>query len=202
MIPTYSPKPLVWLLVAAVACFISIACATEKGSEQQESEPAKKSEEAAEPAEQDAKVYTNDDLNKLFGEAEAGEQTALPLEEYMGEEQEPVMEIKVVEPEPAKESVPDPVNLMEQQQAQVEERSRLAAEAEQAVADARARVTQLEKRLLALRNPFSARPEIPEDEKSEWDSMGTSERVTKSEEELQQAREDLTAAEKALAEVR
>jgi hypothetical protein len=201
MILTISPKPLVWLLAAAVACFISIACATEKGSEQQESEPAQKSEKAAEPAEQEAKVYTNEDLKKLVGETDAGEQTDLPPEEYTGD-QEPVMEIKVVEPEPAKESVPDPVSLMKEQQAQVEERNRLVAEAEKAVADARARVTQLEKRLLAMRNPFAARPEIPDEEKADWNSLGTRERVEKSEEDLQQAREDLKAAEQALAGIR
>jgi len=78
MVPTHAPKPLIWLLAAAVACFISIACATEKGSEQQESEPAQKSEEVAEPAEQEVKVYTTEDLDKLFGEGDGAVQTVLP----------------------------------------------------------------------------------------------------------------------------
>jgi len=47
-----------------------------------------------------------------------------------------------------------------------------------------------------------ARPKIPDEEKSDWDAMGTRERIAKSEEALQQAREDLKAAEKALAEIR
>jgi hypothetical protein len=201
MVPTHTPKPLVWLLTAAVACFISIACATEKGSEQKDSEAAPKSEKAAEPAEQEAMVYTNEDLNKLFGEEGISEQTALPPEDS-SEEREPVMEVKVVEPEPAEKSAGDPLNLMQQQQAQAEERTRIVAEAELAVAEARARVQQLEQRMLALKNPFMARPKIPEEERADWDSLGARERREKSEEQLTQAREQLKAAEEELARVR
>jgi hypothetical protein len=80
-----------------------------------------------------------------------------------------------------------------------EARTRAIAEAEQAVAAARERVKELENRILALRNPYMARPEIPEEEKADWDSMGTGERIKNSEEQLAQARKDLEAAEKARA---
>lgn len=199
MVPTHAPKPLVWLLTMAVACFFSIACATEKDSEQKDSETARKS---AEPAEQEAAVYTNEDLDKLFGEEGSTEQTALTPEEESGEEREPVMEMKVVEPQPAEKVVSDPLNLMQQQQALSEERTRIVAEAELAVANARARVKQLEQRVLALKNPYMARPEIPEEERADWDSLGTRERREKTEEKLIQAREELKAAEAELAKVR
>jgi len=202
MVPTHAPKPLIWLLAAAVACFISIACATEKGSEQQESEPAQKSEEVAEPAEQEVKVYTTEDLDKLFGEGDGAVQTVLPPVATPEEPREPVMEMKVVEPEPAEKSATDALRRLQQQQVRIEERNRTAAEAERAAADARERVKQLEQRILALKNPYMARPKIPDEEKSDWDAMGTRERIAKSEEALQQAREDLKAAEKALAEIR
>jgi hypothetical protein len=96
----------------------------------------------------------------------------------------------------------DALSLMREQQARAEERGRAIAEAEQAVADAKARIEQLELRISALRNPFRARPDIPEDEKAEWDSMGTRERLERTEAQLEQARAELAAAEQELAKIR
>jgi hypothetical protein len=208
MLPKHASTPLAWLLTAAVACFISVACATEKSSEQKEPESPPKAEKAEEPAEQEVKVYTNEDLEKLFGEEESMEPTRLPSVEQTplppadpSAEQEPVMEVKV-EGEPPAKPASDPLTLMRERQAQAEERNRAIAEAEQAVATASARVEQLELRISALRNPFRARPDIPEDERAEWDSMGTRERLERTEEQLEQARADLAAAEQELAKIR
>lgn len=200
MLAKHASTPLVWLLTAAVVCFISTACATEKGSEKKESQPAQKAEEKAEPGgqgEQDVKVYTNEDLERMFGEEESAESAAPPTEEAAGE-RKPVMEVKV-EPEPTAKPATDPLSRMQQQQAEAEDHARAVEEAKQAVADARKRVAQLEERVLAVKNPFLARPVIPDDEKAQWDSMGARERLEDSETKLKQAREELAAAEKKLA---
>jgi hypothetical protein len=204
MVPTHASKPLVWLLTIAVACFISMACATEKGSEQEDSEAAEEPQEQTEAAGNEAnesdgreevKVYTNEDLQRLFGDEEL-EESELPPEEEPAEQQ-PAPAV-AVEQESPDTGPSDPLSLLQQQQAQDQERSRSRAEAEQAVATAQSRVTELEQRILALRNPFMARPEIPEDEKSEWDSMGTADRLKKTEEQLSRAREELAEAQKEL----
>jgi hypothetical protein len=208
MLPKYASKPYVWLLTAAVACIVSISCATgnaqEKAPPEKEQSEQKKEQKAgpAEKAEQEVVVYTNKDLERMFGESEESADLDAPAADEPAEERKPIMEIKV-EPEPGEQPpASDPLAVMRQRKEMDEARAQAVAEAEKAVADARERVTQLEQRILALRNPYSARPQIPEDEKADWDSMGTRERLEKSEEQLAQAREELEAAEKELDAIR
>ena len=75
------------------------------------------------------------------------------------------------------------------------------AEAEAAVAAARERVAQLEKKKLAVVNPFSARPAPPEDdeEAERWKAMNAPERLAAASTELDEARKALADAESALA---
>jgi hypothetical protein len=74
-------------------------------------------------------------------------------------------------------------------------------EAEAAVVAARERVTQLEKKKLAVVNPFMARPAPPEDkeEAERWKAMDGSERAAAAQIELDEARKALADAESALA---
>ena len=203
MLPKYFSTPLAWLLTLAVASFISVACATESGTEKTASKPPQKAdkhkENAPEP-ETEVKVYTNQDLEKMFGEEEESAEAPAPPAEEPEAERKPVMEV-TVEPEPGEKPAADPLALMRQEQAMAAERDRAIADAKKTVADARARVTQLEQRILALKNPYLPRPEIPDDEKAGWESMGTRERLEQSEQQLEQARADLKAAKKALADI-
>jgi len=75
------------------------------------------------------------------------------------------------------------------------------AEAEAAVAAARERVAQLEKKKLAIVNPFLARPAAPEDEEEaeRWKAMNGPERVAAADGELVEARKAVAEAESALA---
>ena len=70
--------------------------------------------------------------------------------------------------------------------------------AQKNVADLRTKVDELERRLLALRNPLLPRRYAErKDEKNEnWDKMNNAERIATTEEELKKAREDLAAAER------
>jgi len=74
--------------------------------------------------------------------------------------------------------------------------------AQSKVDQAHERIAELEKRVLALRNPLLARPAPPEKEREEWDRADNEKRVERSIADLEGARNDLTAAEQELARVR
>jgi hypothetical protein len=205
MFAKYVPRLSIWLLAVAVIGLTPVACATDEASKQEETKAAESSGEKE--AEEEVKVYTNADLEKMFADESDSEKvppTKLPPATEPGETAkpaEPAEPPKTAAP-PAASKPADALALMQQQQAQREEEQRTIAEVEKGVADARARVKELEERIMALRNPFRARPVIPEDEKADWDSMGTRQRLEDSEEKLRLAREELAKAEKELAEIR
>lgn len=121
------------------------------------------------------KVYTNDDLKKLYG----GEAVA-------------------DEPNPASESgtTPetgsgDPLKELFDRQAKEAEHKQKIADAEAKVAAARDKIADLEKRKLALRNPLLRRPVGPEEKTDEWKALGASDRVKKTDEEIAAARADV-----------
>jgi hypothetical protein len=200
MLANRFPRLPIWILAVALIGLTPIACATEEEAKQEETKAAESSGE--QKAEEEVKVYTNADLEKMFADESANE-TVPPTQLPPAPESAAKPEESAKPAEPAKppaESKPsDPLSLMQQQQAQKEERQRNRAEAEKAVADARARVEQLEERIMALKNPYRARPVIPDDEKEDWDSMGTRQRLEDSEEKLRLAREELAKVEKELA---
>ena len=94
---------------------------------------------------------------------------------------------------------PDPLQWMEDRAAREEAKKVRLAEAEQDVVDARARVAELEKRLLAVKNPFLPRPVLPPDEAQAWQGLNGPQRVERVEGQLVEARDAQAAAEKALA---
>ena len=74
--------------------------------------------------------------------------------------------------------------------------------AEQRVAAASARVVELEKRLLAIRNPFLPRPELPPEEAQAWEGLDGAQRAARVEQQLAEARDELAAAEDELMSLR
>lgn len=124
-----------------------------------------------------------------------------PPEEPPASVVEPQPEAGVEDP-PADPAATDPLQWMEDRQAREEaERVRIAA-AEKAVADARAHVAELEKRLLAVRNPFLPRPVLPPEEAAAWEGLDGAERAKRVEAQLGEARSELERAEKTLADLR
>ncbi len=97
---------------------------------------------------------------------------------------------------------PDPLRWMEDRKAREEAaRVRLAA-AEKAVEDAKARVVELENRLLAVKNPFLPRPALPPEEAAAWEGLDGVERAKRVEGQLAEARAELERAQQALAAIR
>ena len=70
--------------------------------------------------------------------------------------------------------------------------------AQKNVDELRTKVDELERRLLALRNPLLPRryAEKKDAENENWDKMNNTERITATEQELKKAKEDLAAAER------
>jgi hypothetical protein len=71
---------------------------------------------------------------------------------------------------------------------------------EQRVRDAEAKVAELEKRLLAIANPFLPRPELPPEEAQAWQGLDGVQRRDRVNKQLDEARKELEAAQAALKE--
>jgi hypothetical protein len=91
---------------------------------------------------------------------------------------------------------------MEDRAAREEAKKVRVAQAEQDLAEANARVVELEKRLLAVKNPFLPRPVLPPEEAKAWEGLGGAERAARVEKQLAEARDAAAAAERALAEAK
>ena len=134
-----------------------------------------------------AKVYTNDDLKRL------PPPTALPPDDGSPG-------VVVAAPPPLKAQSPSraperPKTAAVQAPARVDV-------AEQRVAAASARVVELEKRLLAIHNPYLPRPELPPEEALAWKGLDGRQRAARVEQQLVEARGELDAAEADLARLR
>lgn len=188
------PKLLSWILAAALLVALSpavLADEQKKEDPKQDESAEKKSSEAgkAKADEEEVVVFTNDDLKRLYGEPEPAPAPPAPAQPA-----QPGAKPGDAAPQPPA----NPLEWMENRKAQAQDRAQKIAEAEKALADAQQKVNDLDLRLKALRNPYRARPQISNEERAEWDQMGTAERVKRTEEQLQEAR---TAAEQARAEL-
>ncbi len=155
-------------------------------------EPKDRVERKKAPAKDEVKVYTNADLEKfkIVKEEDDGETPATP----------PPADPK----EAKKEAPPDPLQLLRQQQAAQRDRAKAIAEAEAAVTTAKEKLANLERQLLATRNPFAARPEISKEEKAQRAEGGetAAQRYDRTKEMVEKAREELRNAEGELARLR
>jgi len=202
MTPRTASKLLPWVLVALLVCLAGPVLAEDEKPKKEQ--PAAGEQKAgAEDAEAGKKdgipvkeadetyVFTNDDLERLTDAGHDVPPTRLP----------PAGDAPAATPAPAPAPPAKPgdaLEWLEQNKARAAERAQRITDAEKAVADARARVQALEKRLLSLRNPYSARPQIPDDEKAEWDELSTRDRVEKTQRQLEEARGELASAERLL----
>jgi hypothetical protein len=198
------PTRLLTLGVLTAALFV-LPVPAEEGTEEKATEAeATEAEATREEAREAASgVITNETLERLFGPAPEAPPT--PVKEEAAPPA-PAAESGEAAPEggttPAERPPTDPLELMRERQAQAAEKRRLIAEAEQKVTAAKQRVADLEKRRLAIVNPFMARPEIPADEKEQWDSEGSQERLATTDGQLEEARQQLADAEGELGRLR
>jgi hypothetical protein len=132
-------------------------------------------------------VITNEILERLYGGAadapDSGVQVVGTRERLLAEEQAGL----------------ESLERFRQRQARERTLESRISEARAEVAAAEAEVERLEKRALAVKNPYLARPVITEEEAEEWNRMDNAQRLRKTEEDIRQARERLEAAREELA---
>ena len=150
------------------------------------------------PDRSSSKVFTNKDLKKLqgMGSSSASTSSSSPTPvPTPTRDKPPAVEAAASQPKTALEQ-------MFEQEALRKEHEQKIVEAEQRVVTARQSVVDLEKRLLAIKNPFLARPKTPEDGAREWESGNSQQRVDMTEARVQAAREEIAQAERDLAALR
>lgn len=213
MRPKHASKLLPWLLGLALVGGLLPAAVAEEEKKPEEKPPQKSAEPAetkpASPAvteevkkdAEEGRVFTNEDLERLFGGE--GEEVFEPAPQPAPAEGAAPAERTPLQPTEATPQAPaDPLQWMQAQQAREAERRQLIAEAEAAVVAAQQKVADLEKRLLAIRNPYLARPQIPDEEKADWDAKDAKARVDSTEEQLRLAREEVQKAQQELSRLR
>jgi hypothetical protein len=193
-----------FVAVLATSGPVSAADASQQVDKEQpeQAQPASASNVTAVPGKPDSpgtvRVFTNKDLERMFGDEsqETSESSA----------DTPSAETAQAAPEPRKSTQPtvDPLAQMKQEQAARAQRQQLVAQAEADLEAARAKLENLEVQLLASRNPFSARPQLSDEEKELRATSGetAAERNKRTQLLVDQAREEVAAAEKALAEAK
>ncbi len=191
-------RPLSLFLAAGLFLSLSTACAAtgeEKSSAAGEKETqAKDAKKKAAPAAQkpgQAPLYTNDDLERMFGSSTAPQDEA--DEPAGGEVTEKTEPPKKEQPKKPAAAPSDPLKAMEDAEARQADLKLRMTDAERAVAEASARVRELEKRLLAIRNPFLARPQLPPEEAEAWKNLDSEERLKRTEKQLEEARARLAS---------
>ncbi len=141
----------------------------------------------------EVKVYTNADLEKYKTEEPEAEETAPAAKPAAG--------TKEADAKTPGEAA-DPLQWLQQRKAAQQEQAKALAEAEAAVTAAKTKLANLERQLLATRNPFSARPELSEEEKAKRAEGGETAVHERTKEMVEKAREELRKAEAELARLR
>lgn len=188
---------LVLLLALAPCC---AAAGEEKASgggegERRASEPEREPARSKKTKAEAVPLYTNEDLERMFGPSGASE----AKKEETGRAEPSRAPGGGARPEGPEAARRDPLEAIEQEQAREADRSLRLAKAEREVAEAAARVKELEKRALAIRNPFLPRPELPPEEAEAWKGLSNEQRLERTEAALAQARKKLEEARARLA---
>jgi hypothetical protein len=169
------------ILSAALAGSFSIAEEPRKEESQKAGAPAKK------PATKDDQVhvYTNDDLDRLPPDPTARRSEAGP----------PAGKDVAGAASKAKGVVPyDALGRLQDEQAKAAGLATQIADAERKVTAAEGRVQDLEKKALAIKNPFLPRPEVSPEQAEAWRRMNNVERLKATEDELAAARKAVESA--------
>jgi hypothetical protein len=178
--------------MVAVGCtgFLLVASAHEEKAPKDKKQQEKKagaqattaqSAPASKPAEETPTMITNEVLERMYGKSEP----APPKEDGAEKSGEPAKEL-------------DPLQAMEQEKELAAKRQADMAVAQQKLADAQARVTELEKRVLEYKNPYLPRPQLTPEEAAKQQGLNQAERVTATQKELEEARKAVAQAQAGL----
>lgn len=138
---------------------------------------AKGTSPAAQACNQDAvkkdvpAVITNEYLERLFGPAEPSKKE--PGQQAGGEDPS------------------DALKAMQDEKEKAQEQQALAADRDKKIADAEARVKALERQVLEFKNPLLPRPQLSKEEAEAQKGMNEAERVTRTQKQLEAARQEL-----------
>jgi hypothetical protein len=143
------------------------------------------------------KVYTNEDLARLSGSEPAPPSGAPASGASASETDSGAEQTGASAPKEEKSAL----DQLFERQALREEHKQQVTKAADRVAAAKERIADLEKRALAVKNPFLARPEAPEEGAEEWERGNGPQRLKQTEDQLEAARDELAEAERALAEL-
>jgi len=145
-----------------------------------------------EKKEEEVPTFTTDDLERKYGKSAKPKTEAQPAGAANGKNK----------PASPKAPAPDPLAQLQASQQAKREKTAQRAEAQQRVQAAQAKVTDLEKRLASLRNPYLARSQPSDEEKEAWKGKDQAGRLRVTEENLAQARSELEQARADLNELR
>ncbi|MDH3592779.1 MAG: hypothetical protein OER88_12915 [Planctomycetota bacterium] len=198
-----------WIAPVAILCLLA---AGEVWAQRDRAEPEKKQTESQDQAATDSKkkksaiaqavtrergrkparVFTNEDLEKLTGLGPEQPRIKPPSPDAP-----PPPKKKTAAEKAAEDGRAPGFADTERRAARAADLDRRRSAAEARVLLAEQRVSALERRLLQIRNPYLARPEIPEDEKEAWDALDGAGRAALTERQLAGAKKDLAEAREA-----
>jgi len=214
-------KSSTWMLALALACALIVPVAVAEEAEKAETDDEKKAEEAQEQADPAAELRVEEGrtmTNRQAGAPVTGagatkKKVAIPegqvftnalLDQLFGatEEEDAATESAPAPPTPGTSTpAPDPLKVMQEGVAERNQRQRLIQEAQKEVEAAKAKLAKLEVQLRATGNPFSARPELSDEEKKVRAESGesASERAERTAKMVEEAKAEVKAAEDRLA---
>ena len=177
-----------WMTVGILTLALGIGTSWTQG------ETGKSKENEKDKAES-PKVFTNEDLDRRFPNREGtpAQEVQAPRKKAPGKK----VPGKKADALPETPEGVSPLAWLEQKKKQDAERRKNITEAESAVAQNQKAVTDLETRVLAIRNPLLARPSGPN-----TDEGSAAERLAAAQAELARARGDLQDSRRRLSELR
>jgi len=149
--------------------------------------PAKPPPEQKLVSDEPGYVYTNDDLERIQPASPAPRRGPATAKDAAP---------KAAEKRPA--GLSDPLKQMQDETASAAALQTQIADAEKKVAEAEQKVRDLERRRLAVANPFLAPPQVPPEQADQWKKMKGNERLKATDDEIVQAQKELEDAKAAL----
>jgi hypothetical protein len=188
------------LTAVAVAALMLVALPVAADSE-------KKKDEAPPPKSAEAKSTSSDKkAEKPSAEDERPVVVTTEwLEEHYGATSAPETEVSsIVRPDGSSVAsdaagtaggveLPDALTEIEDEKARQKDRERMIARLDREIEASDSEIAKLERRILAVKNPFLPRPQIPEDRKAAWDLMTPTERIATTQSQLDELRRQAEA---------
>lgn len=171
------------ILVLALAVPSTIpADEPEPKARENKASEAKSDEKAEKPV-----VITNEILEQRYG---SGRGATVSSIERRGDD-DPAAEDDAGATSP--DAPVDALRALQDSQARERNRDLLIRRADAEIRALEARIAELERRELAIRNPFLPRPQVSEEEQPDWEGLDNEQRLQRTRQAIEQAKRDLDA---------